>query len=114
MRDSARISNPGCYAITAVAILHPLVSRGLVPADWPVTVNAVSGYSGGGKSLIRAFEDEAAEGHIASTLYSYALTLQHKHLPEIARWGGLAHPPVFLPTVGRYYKGMLVQVPLAL
>jgi N-acetyl-gamma-glutamyl-phosphate reductase len=114
MRDSARISNPGCYAITAVAMLHPLVARQLVPADWPVTINAMSGYSGGGKSLIRAFEDPGFAGHVDSALYSYALTLEHKHLPEIARWGGLDRPPVFLPTVGRYYKGMLVQVPLAL
>ena len=114
MRASTRISNPGCYAITAVAILHPLVSRGLVPADWPVSINAMSGYSGGGKSLIAAFEDETADGHIDSTVYSYALTLQHKHVPEIARWGGLSHPPVFLPTVGSYYKGMLVQIPLPL
>lgn len=111
---SARISNPGCYAITAVAMLHPLVLHGLVPADWPVSINAMSGYSGGGKSLIRAFEDDRDDAHTDSALYSYALTLQHKHLSEIARWGGLAHPPVFLPTVGRYYKGMLVQLPLAL
>jgi N-acetyl-gamma-glutamyl-phosphate reductase len=114
MRSSARISNPGCYALTAVSILNPLVSRGLLPADWPVSINAMSGYSGGGKSLIRAFEDADDAGHTDSALYSYALTLQHKHLPEIARWGGLDHAPVFLPTVGRYYKGMLVQIPLAL
>lgn len=114
MRGSSRISNPGCYAITAVAILHPLVSAGLLPADWPVTINAMSGYSGGGKSLIRAFEDADDPAHTDSALYSYALTLAHKHLPEMARWGGLNHQPVFVPTVGRYYKGMLVQVPLAL
>ena len=114
MRDSSRISNPGCYAITAVAILHPLVSAGLLPSDWPVTINAMSGYSGGGKSLIRAFEDAGDPAHTDSALYSYGLTLAHKHLPEMTRWGGLAHPPVFVPTVGRYYKGMLVQVPLAL
>ena len=114
MRGSARISNPGCYAITAVAMLNPLVRRGIVPADWPVTINAVSGYSGGGKSLIRAFEDAGDAAHTDSAVYSYALTLEHKHLPEIARWGGLTHPPVFVPAVGRYYKGMLVQLPLAL
>ncbi|MEK9662267.1 MAG: N-acetyl-gamma-glutamyl-phosphate reductase [Alphaproteobacteria bacterium] len=114
MRASARISNPGCYAITAVSILNPLVSRGLVPADWPVSINAVSGYSGGGKSLIRAFEDDGDPAHTDSAVYSYALTLAHKHLPEIQRWGGLGHEPIFVPAVGRYYKGMLVQVPLAL
>ena len=114
MRASARISNPGCYALTAVAMLHPLVARGLVPADYPVTINAVSGYSGGGKSLIAAFEDPAAKNHTEATLYAYALGLQHKHIPEITRWGGLAHAPIFVPTVANYYKGMLVQVPLAL
>ncbi|MGB0572462.1 MAG: N-acetyl-gamma-glutamyl-phosphate reductase [Alphaproteobacteria bacterium] len=114
MRASARISNPGCYALTAVAMLHPLVAGGLVPADYPVTINAVSGYSGGGKSLIAAFEDPEAENHTEVSLYAYALGLQHKHIPEITRWGGLAHAPIFVPTVANYYKGMLVQVPLAL
>ena len=114
MRASLRISNPGCYALTAVAMIHPLVAGGLVPAYYPVTINAVSGYSGGGKSLIAAFEDPAAENHTDSTLYAYALGLQHKHIPEIIRWGGLANAPIFVPTVAKYYKGMLVQIPLAL
>ncbi|MGR8919103.1 MAG: N-acetyl-gamma-glutamyl-phosphate reductase [Gammaproteobacteria bacterium] len=111
---SRRISNPGCYAIASVAILHPLVAAGLLPADWPVSINAVSGYSGGGKALIRAFEDKTADDAVASTTYDYALTLSHKHVPEITRWSGLAHPPIFTPAVGRYYKGMLVHVPLPL
>lgn len=114
LRASKRISNPGCYAITSVAMLHPLVAAGVLPADYPVSINAVSGYSGGGKSLIAAFEDEGAENHTDSTIYAYALGLQHKHLPEITRWGGLAHTPVFVPSVADYYKGMLVQIPLAL
>jgi len=95
-------------------MLHPLVAKGLLPGDYPVTINAVSGYSGGGKSLIAAFEDPTAENATDSVVYSYALTLQHKHLPEIQRWSGLARPPVFVPSVGRYRQGMLVQVPLAL
>ncbi|MBO23569.1 MAG: N-acetyl-gamma-glutamyl-phosphate reductase [Rhodospirillaceae bacterium] len=114
MRASARISNPGCYALTAVAMIHPLVASGLVPADYPVTINAVSGYSGGGKSLIAAFEDPASDDHTEATLYAYALGLQHKHIPEITRWGRLTHAPIFVPTVANYYKGMLVQIPLAL
>lgn len=114
MRASKRISNPGCYAVTSVAMLHPLVSAGLLPGAYPITINAVSGYSGGGKSLIAAFEDPEADNSTDSVVYSYGLTLQHKHLPEIARWSGLAHPPVFVPSVGRYRQGMLVQVPLAL
>ncbi len=114
IRASKRISNPGCYAITSVAMLHPLIARGLVPGDYPVTINAVSGYSGGGKSLIAAFEDENAPNHTGSTIYAYALGLSHKHLPEIARWSGLSHNPIFVPSVANYYKGMLVQIPLAL
>ncbi|MEK9722180.1 MAG: N-acetyl-gamma-glutamyl-phosphate reductase [Rhodospirillaceae bacterium] len=109
-----RVANPGCYAITSVAILHPLVAAGLVPADWPVTINAVSGYSGGGKSLIAAFEDPSADNYTDDAFYAYGLGLSHKHVPEITRWSGLSHAPVFVPSVGRYHRGMLVQVPLAL
>lgn len=109
-----RIANPGCYAIGAVSILHPLISAGLVPADWPCSIHAVSGYSGGGKALIAAFEDQDAPDHTDANVYDYALTLEHKHLPEITRWSGLNQPPVFLPAVGRYRQGMLVHLPLAL
>ncbi|MBS29088.1 MAG: N-acetyl-gamma-glutamyl-phosphate reductase [Alphaproteobacteria bacterium] len=114
LRASQRISNPGCYAITSVAMLHPLVDAGVLPANYPVSINAVSGYSGGGKSLIAAFEDEGVANHTDSTIYAYALGLQHKHIPEITRWGGLAHAPIFVPLVADYYKGMIVQIPLAL
>ncbi len=114
IRNAKRVTNPGCYAITSVAILHPLVAAGLVKSDWPVTINAVSGYSGGGKSLIAAFEDPSAENHTNSTFYAYGLTLKHKHVPEITRWSGLQHAPVFVPSVGRYHQGMIVQVPLPL
>ncbi|MEK9752533.1 MAG: N-acetyl-gamma-glutamyl-phosphate reductase [Rhodospirillaceae bacterium] len=114
IRASKRVANPGCYAITSVAMLHPLVAGDIVAADWPVTINAVSGYSGGGKSLIAAFEDPKAENHTDSTFYAYGLTLKHKHIPEITRWSGLKHAPVFVPSVGRYHQGMIVQVPLAL
>jgi len=112
IRDSTRVANPGCYAITSVAILHPLVKAGVVSADWPVTINAVSGYSGGGKGLIAAFEDSDAENYTESAFYAYGLSLSHKHIPEITRWSGLAHAPVFVPSVGRYHQGMIVQVPL--
>lgn len=114
MSGSTRIANPGCYAVTSIALLHPLSAAGLVPADWPISINAVSGYSGGGKSMIAAFE--GAEGAEATdvTVYSYALELKHKHLPEIVRWGGIGHAPIFQPHVGRYRQGMLVQIPLPL
>ncbi|MGE0483355.1 MAG: N-acetyl-gamma-glutamyl-phosphate reductase [Gammaproteobacteria bacterium] len=114
LRTATRISNPGCYALAAIALVRPLVAAGLVAVDWPVTIHAVSGYSGGGKALIAAFEQAGAPDAITSTTYDYALTLAHKHVPEITRWGTLAHAPIFLPAVGRYYKGMLVHVPLPL
>lgn len=114
MREGTRIANPGCYALTAVAMLHPLVAGGLLPADWPVSINAVSGYSGGGKALIARFEQAGHPEPIEAAVHAYALGLAHKHLPEITRWGGLAHSPLFMPSVGRYYQGMLVQLPLAL
>jgi N-acetyl-gamma-glutamyl-phosphate reductase len=111
---SARVSNPGCYPIASIALLHPLVAAGLVPADWPVTINAVSGYSGGGKALIAAFEDPAAPDYTEDAFFVYGLGLRHKHVPEIGKWGGLAMRPLFVPSVGRYCQGMIVQIPLQL
>lgn len=109
-----RVSNPGCYALTAVSILHPLVDAGLVPADWPITINAVSGYSGGGKALISSFENADDANATSDNFRVYGLSLSHKHLPEITHWSGLGHTPIFVPSVGRFAQGMIVQVPLAL
>ena len=111
---AARVTNPGCYAISSVAMLHPLVKAGAVPSDWPITINAISGYTGGGKSLIAEFEDESADNYSTATFWAYGLGLEHKHVPEIEQWGGLAHKPLFVPSVGRYRQGMLVQLPLQL
>jgi N-acetyl-gamma-glutamyl-phosphate reductase len=112
--EAKRVSNPGCYAIAAVALLQPLVAAGLVPADWPLTINAISGYSGGGKSLISKFENPAAPDHTEAPFFLYGLGLEHKHVPEIERWSGLSCRPLFVPSVGRYAQGMIVQVPLQL
>ena len=109
-----RVSNPGCYPTGAIAILAPLITEGLVPADTPITINAVSGYTGGGKSLIARYEAEGGETYRPDPFYQYGLTLAHKHVPEITRWSGLAHPPIFQPAVAAYAQGMLVSVPLAL
>lgn len=114
VRRAKRVSNPGCYPTGAIALVRPLVAAGLLPADFPVTVNAISGYSGGGKSLIRRYEDAGASDHLKNAYRAYALGLAHKHLPEMRVHGGLAHTPLFVPAVGNYYKGMLVQVPLQL
>ncbi|PIW28353.1 MAG: N-acetyl-gamma-glutamyl-phosphate reductase [Rhodospirillales bacterium CG15_BIG_FIL_POST_REV_8_21_14_020_66_15] len=108
------VANTGCYAVASVALLHPLVGAGLLPRDFAATINAVSGYSGGGRQLIQAFEDPSAEGHIAAAVRVYALGLAHKHVPEIHRYSGLSHAPIFVPTVARYRQGMIVQIPVPL
>jgi N-acetyl-gamma-glutamyl-phosphate reductase len=109
-----RVSNPGCWASGFLAITRPLVRAGLIPADFPVTANGISGYSGGGKAMIAEFEDKASAAYTESVMHIYGLSLQHKHIPEMTKHSGLAHPPLFEPSVGRFYRGMLVEVPLQL
>jgi N-acetyl-gamma-glutamyl-phosphate reductase len=104
-----RVTNPGCYPTGAIALIRPLVDAGLVPSDYPITVNAVSGYSGGGKSMIEAYEAGKAP-----TFELYGLGLEHKHVPELQLYAKLARRPIFVPSVGNYRKGMLVSVPLHL
>jgi N-acetyl-gamma-glutamyl-phosphate reductase len=111
---SARVSNPGCYPTGFIGLMRPLIEAGLVPADWPVTVNAVSGYSGGGKAMIAEFEDEAAANFTRDAYRIYALGLEHKHVDEMQVHAGLAGRPLFAPAVGRYAQGMIVEVPLQL
>jgi N-acetyl-gamma-glutamyl-phosphate reductase len=103
------VANPGCYATGAIALLRPLVDKGLLPADFPVSINAVSGYSGGGKRMIADYERGSAPAFEA-----YALGLEHKHVPEIERYARLARRPIFAPSVGDFAQGMLVCVPLFL
>jgi N-acetyl-gamma-glutamyl-phosphate reductase len=112
--SAARVSNPGCYPTGMIALVRPLVEAELIPQVWPVTVSAVSGYSGGGKSMIAEFEDEASPGFTRAPYRAYGLSLAHKHVPEMQLYGGLESPPLFAPAVGRYYKGMIVEVPLQL
>lgn len=114
IEQAARVSNPGCYPTGFLALVRPLVRAGVIPHDWALSVNAVSGYSGGGKSLIEAFERDDAPGADPTTWRGYALGLAHKHVPEMQRHARIAHPPIFLPSVARTYRGMVVQVPLAL
>jgi N-acetyl-gamma-glutamyl-phosphate reductase len=109
-----RVSNPGCWASGFLAIARPLVRAGLIPADFPVTANGISGYSGGGKAMIAEFEDKTSAAYTESVMHIYGLSLQHKHIPEMTKHSGLAHPPLFEPSVGRFYRGMLVEVPLQL
>ena len=104
-----RVSNPGCYATGAIALIRPLVDAGLVPRDFPLVLPAVSGYSGGGRSMI-----EAHEKGQAPAFEIYGLGLKHKHLPEIVKYSGLTRRPIFIPAVGNFRQGMLVQLPLHL
>jgi len=106
---SRKVANPGCYPTGAIGLLRPLVQAGLVPSDYPITISAVSGYSGGGRSMIEA-HDRA--GGPAFELY--ALGLEHKHVPEIEFFAGLSRRPIFVPSVGHFRQGMLVSVPLYL
>jgi N-acetyl-gamma-glutamyl-phosphate reductase len=109
VKSARRVSNPGCYPTGAIALLRPLVDAGLMAPDHPVTINAVSGYSGGGKSMIEAFESGKAP-----SFELYGLALEHKHLPEIQKYAKLTRRPLFVPSVGNYRQGMLVSVPLHL
>ncbi|MBV9063980.1 MAG: N-acetyl-gamma-glutamyl-phosphate reductase [Alphaproteobacteria bacterium] len=109
-----RVSNPGCYSTGFLALVRPLVRSGIIPADFPLTVNAVSGYSGGGKAMIEEFEDRSSPRHVETVVRTYGLTLAHKHVPEMQKHARLTHPPVFAPAVGRFYRGMIVEVPLQL
>jgi N-acetyl-gamma-glutamyl-phosphate reductase len=109
IKAARKVSNPGCYPTGAIALLRPLVDAGVLPADYPVTVNAVSGYSGGGKSMIASFEDGSAPA-----FELYGLGFEHKHLPELQLYSKLTRRPIFVPSVGNYRQGMLVSVPLQL
>jgi N-acetyl-gamma-glutamyl-phosphate reductase len=109
IRKARRVANPGCYPSGGIALLRPLVDAGLLPADYPVTVNAVSGYSGGGRSMIEAYE-----AGTAPDFELYGLGLEHKHVPELQKYSNLTRRPIFVPSVGNFRQGMLVSVPLHL
>mgnify|MGYP002137770406 CR=1 FL=1 len=111
---SKRISNPGCYPTGFLALVRPIVDAGLAPADWPFTLNAVSGYSGGGKAMIAEFENESDPTYTRVPYRIYAMAQKHKHVPEMQKYAGLTRAPIFAPSVGRYYKGMIVEVPVPL
>lgn len=108
------VANPGCYPTGAIGLIRPLRQADILPGDYPVTINAVSGYTGGGKQMIAQMEDEAHPGHITSPNFLYGLTLKHKHVPEMQAHGLLDRAPIFSPSVGRFPQGMIVQVPLHL
>src|ERR1700712_5778306 len=107
--EAGNVANPGCYSTGAIGLIRPLIDAGLVAADYPITINAVSGYSGGGKAMIQAHETT-----LGPAFELYGLNLEHKHVPETEMYGGLTRRPIFVPAVGHYLKGMLVLIPLHL
>ncbi len=109
IRMARKVSNPGCYPTGGIALLRPLVDAGLLQADHPISINAVSGYSGGGKSMIASFEDGTAPA-----FELYGLGFEHKHVPETELYGHLTRRPIFIPSVGDFRQGMLVSIPLHL
>ncbi len=114
IRAARYVANPGCYPTGAIGLIRPLRVAGLLPDGYPVTVNAVSGYTGGGKQLIAQMEDQNHPEHLAANNFVYGLNLKHKHVPEMKTHGLLDRAPLFSPSVGRFAQGMIVQVPLFL
>lgn len=110
--DAQRVTNPGCHATGFVAALAPLVGAGIVPSDYPVSATSVTGYSGGGKKLIAMYEQDRTRGDALCAARPYAIAMKHKHVPEMQKYAGLDIPPLFLPVLGDFYKGMAVMVPL--
>ena len=114
IRSARYVANPGCYPTGAIALLRPLRQAGIIPDAYPVSVNAVSGYTGGGKQMIAQMEDLTRDDAITANNFLYGLTLKHKHVPEMQTYGQLNVAPLFSPAVGRFPQGMIVQVPLHL
>ena len=109
VQSAERVANPGCYATGAIALLRPLVDAGVLPPNHPVTLPSVSGYTGGGRQMIEAYEAGSAAAYEL-----YALGLKHKHIPEIMKYGRVTRRPLFVPAVGNFDQGMLVELPLHL
>ncbi len=112
IRNSRFVSNPGCYPTGFILALKPLIDKGFVSCDYPVTVHALSGYSGGGKKLINTYEDQEHTDSSVLSSRPYSFSLVHKHVPEMQKYSHLSYPPVFTPSVGNFYHGMLVNIPL--
>ncbi len=110
--DARRVSNPGCYPTGCILLLAPLVRAGVIPGDYPVSIFAVSGYTGGGRSMIERFEDPNREDRLDTPHRLYGLDLSHKHVPEIQKYALLERRPIFVPSVGRFPQGMSVTIPI--
>jgi N-acetyl-gamma-glutamyl-phosphate reductase len=114
VKNAQFVSNPGCYATGAIAMIRPLVDAGILPKDHPLVLPSISGYSGGGRQMIEEYEGKNGEKGTAPAYELYALGLKHKHIPEIMAHTGITRRPIFTPSVGNFAQGMLVQLPLHL
>jgi N-acetyl-gamma-glutamyl-phosphate reductase len=114
IHDARLVSNPGCWPTGFLALARPLVRAGIIPPDWALSASGASGYSGGGKAMIAEFENGAQGGGTDTAFRAYGLNLDHKHLPEMQKHARIEHAPIFQPAVARAYRGMLIEVPLAL
>lgn len=114
IKNARFVANPGCYPTGAISLIRPLRDAGLLAADYPISINAVSGYTGGGKQMIAQMEDPHSDNPITANNFLYGLNLRHKHVPELQLHGRLEKRPIFAPSVGRFAQGMIVQVPLFL
>lgn len=114
LKAAKRVTNPGCWSTGFLGLVRPLIRAGVLPAETALSAHGVSGYSGGGKSMIEEFEKKDSPAYVETVSRTYAMQLAHKHVPEMTERAGLRHPPVFMPAVGRYYRGMIVEVPLHL
>jgi N-acetyl-gamma-glutamyl-phosphate reductase len=112
IRAARYVANPGCYPTGAIGLIRPLRMAGILPESYMISVNAVSGYTGGGKQMIAQIEDENNPEHIDAPHFLYGLSLKHKHVPEMKEHGMLSRSPIFSPSVGKFPQGMIVQVPL--
>ncbi|MCJ8281408.1 MAG: N-acetyl-gamma-glutamyl-phosphate reductase, partial [Rivularia sp. ALOHA_DT_140] len=114
IKNAKRVSNPGCYPTGFLACMRPLVKAGIISKEYPVTINAISGYSGGGRKLMEEYQSISGEKFDNYAYGVYGLTFGHKHVKEMHQHSGLQSPPLFIPAVGHFEKGMLVQIPLSL
>ncbi|GAA5105048.1 N-acetyl-gamma-glutamyl-phosphate reductase [Bartonella jaculi] len=112
IQEARYVTNPGCYPTGAISLIRPLREAGLLDAYYPISINAISGYTGGGKQLIAEMENPPQHNDVPKNYFIYGLNLQHKHVPEIKTYGQINQTPIFVPSVGRFPQGMIVNLPL--
>ncbi|MCL6229603.1 N-acetyl-gamma-glutamyl-phosphate reductase [Bartonella bilalgolemii] len=112
IQEAHYVANPGCYPTGAISLIRPLREAGLIDSNYPISINAISGYTGGGRQLIAQMENQSRKDSLEENYFIYGLNLNHKHIPEIKTHGQISQTPVFVPSVGRFPQGMIVNIPL--